>query len=606
MLHWVRSLRQSRSAQARRSAPKRVRLGLEALEDRVVPAITSGGGAVLAAPEVQALYYGSDWSSTLSADQGHMEDFLHLIVQGTFMDQLDNYHAGYGVGRGGVDAGYVVPQVIDRSGSTMPVLSDVAVPYGLTPLQAVIQNDVNQHHLQNPDPSKTIYLLFVEPGIEVQMTPLGSTAVQSSKTDFVGYHGSFVGNNANHFPVTIHYAVIPYPGSGNVSLPYLQTNANQPLEYLSSLDQITSTASHEVAEDATDPNNNGWRNWEPLQYSSFSGDEIGDETPNSYAYLEGPGYQRYAIQRLVTQDERAMTPAGSLAGTNVSFVLTDTRHLWRVKGSDKLDITSPVTSLLNDQGYIASISDQGIDLNGQAFIAGVDSRGAAFEVHVDPVNTSSVNVNVVIPANSLPAASSAKAGQALTYVLFTNGSVSSFYQNGMPPHLVSSSSSPASAIDAGTDYRGVNMVVEISSDSSHTATEFVANGAATGLGSNVRSVSAGQQGIIALLYNGGTAYWYSDYSRTWTYLASSVGQVTAGVDPSGHFMFDVLYTYGSLSELRWGGLSMTAYWTNLGINVAYISKARDGVVSKVVMGAIYDYSYYGTTNLGINDPIQIA
>src|SRR5262249_44759136 len=81
---------------------------LEGLEERQVPTVTYHGGPLLQHVEVQALYYGSDWSanSALYRQTGQIEGYLRYLVNSPYMDMLTN--AGYAVGRGSFSQGRIV------------------------------------------------------------------------------------------------------------------------------------------------------------------------------------------------------------------------------------------------------------------------------------------------------------------------------------------------------------------------------------------------------------------------------------------------------------------------------------------------------------------
>src|SRR5947208_13100672 len=88
---------------------------MEELEQRLTPTVTYHGGPVLPHVEVQAIYYGSDWSGNSSLYQmtGQIEGYLNYMVNSPYMDMLTN--AGYGVGRGSFSQGRIVNYSINKS-----------------------------------------------------------------------------------------------------------------------------------------------------------------------------------------------------------------------------------------------------------------------------------------------------------------------------------------------------------------------------------------------------------------------------------------------------------------------------------------------------------
>ena len=96
-----------------RNSAMSARLRLEVLEDRVTPALTYHGGAILPKVETQALYLGSDWASggPLNGQTTQLDNFLQATVSGSYMDMLTA--AGFTgpnntvVGRGSVLAGVI-------------------------------------------------------------------------------------------------------------------------------------------------------------------------------------------------------------------------------------------------------------------------------------------------------------------------------------------------------------------------------------------------------------------------------------------------------------------------------------------------------------------
>jgi hypothetical protein len=249
---------------------------LECLEGRLVPTVTYHGGALLPHVEVQGMYLGSDWYnySTYYNQTAQFENFNRYLPQSSYMDLLTQL--GYGVGRGSTSAGTIDTVALNKN-------------YYLTDsgIRGEIQRFINAGYLQQPDANR-LYVVYVEPGVAILNDHAGNS---TSVRDFTGYHGAFYGRTAGGYAADIHYAVIAYAGGFNASYPGLTP-----------LGSMTLTASHEIAEAATDPNVNyrapGW-------YDDYYNAEIGDI--NRYeALLNG-----YAVQSLINKYDVAYIPYGA-------------------------------------------------------------------------------------------------------------------------------------------------------------------------------------------------------------------------------------------------------------------------------------------------------
>jgi hypothetical protein len=528
MLSTLRSLTGKKSEKKRTETAKRSRLKLEQLEQREVLSVTYNGGALLSNVEVQGLYYGSDWynNSTYYSQTGYLEGFLNNIAHSSYMDMLNG--DGYGVGRGSFDGGKIS-------------LANINKAYYLTDatLHGVLQSYINNGTLKSPDANR-LYVIFVEDSVAVSN---GST---NSQRDFLGYHGAFAGNDFYGRPADIHYAVITYPG-GSVG--------NASVSWLSAMDQMTEVASHEIAEAVTDPNVNykslGW-------YDSALNGEVGDITNQQVTYLNG-----YAVQRISDKNDFAMTPAGATAAVQASFVLQNNGYLWEHTSSGWTYLSSG----------IASVSDQSVDNHGRAMVDVVTTGGLAYEYHDGQGWRYLWN-----------GATSAKAGQGVSYVLFSNGTVDEFNDaSGSWTYIYNN----AVSIDAGTDRVGVNMVDIVFNWGD--AWEHSDTSGWHFIGSNVKQVSAGQQGISDFVNTSGNAYWYNEATGGTSFLASNVAAITAGVDQFGKYMIDLLYNGGTAIEYRSG-----SGWSTLATGVASLSKARAGLLDVVFSGgAGYEHDAYG-------------
>jgi hypothetical protein len=254
----------------------RFRPTLECLDDRLVPTVTYHGGALLPHVEVQGLYLGTDWSNnaTYYNQTGQLEAFDRFLPQSSYMDLLTQL--GYGVGRGSSSPGTIDKLALNKN-------------YYLTDsgIRGEIQRFISAGYLQQPDANR-LYVVYVEPGVAILNDhDHNSTSIR----DFAGYHGAFAGRTAAGYAADIHYAVIAYAGGYNAIFPGLTPFGS-----------ITLTASHEIAEAATDPNVNyralGW-------YDDSRGGEIGDISRYE-ALLNG-----YVVQSIINKNDVAYVPAGA-------------------------------------------------------------------------------------------------------------------------------------------------------------------------------------------------------------------------------------------------------------------------------------------------------
>jgi hypothetical protein len=236
--------------QDRRMKPSRAvsRLGVEELESRLVLSLTYHGGPLLVHADVEILYYGSQWSTdpTLKQQANQISQFFQTLADSAYMDMLNEY----GVGRG---------SLLDS------VLTNAASPRSIddTQIQSIVIHDVGSGVLQFPD-SNRVYFVFTAPGNEVTFTDsqgtLNTSGNEANVPHFDGYHSAVSGTLRTP---PLYYAVIPYPGGVNT----LESG-------FSAFQQITATASHELAEAATDPDTiSGWIDDSQIQ---TNGGEIAD------------------------------------------------------------------------------------------------------------------------------------------------------------------------------------------------------------------------------------------------------------------------------------------------------------------------------------------
>jgi hypothetical protein len=535
MTNPIRDLFRERPAKGPRSG-RSARLSVEALEGRRVPTVTYHGGALLAHAEVQGLYLGSDWSNNATYNQqaAALDAFLKTTVNSTYMDLLSN--AGYGVGRGTSSPGVFSPVALNKGAA----LTDAAI-------RSYLQGAITAGALQGPDANR-LYVVFVEDNVVVQSQ--GETS-----QSFHGYHTAFTGADSQGRPAAIRYEVIAYPGGANSADPYL-----------SAVDGLTSTASHELAEAVTDPDlNYAALGWNDDQLGADG--EIGDITNQEVVYLNG-----YAVQRLADPRDQAMSPAGAAASRPVGFVLLSGGNLYEHSASGWTFVA----------GGVASVGNQGIDWNGRAVADFVTTGGQAYEYH-DGTGLVALRGGV----------RDAEAGLGYSYVLLTDGTLLEYLENAQPgaPGQWATVAAGVASIDADTDRYGVASVNYVTA--SGAAYELSNSTGLHLLTTGARAVSAGRMGESEVLLQNGNAYDYKEATNTTTFLASNVVQVTAGSDAAGNPVIDLVLSGGSLYEYRTG-----SGWTSLASGVRSVGKARAGVTGVVFTnGNAYEHSSGGWTYL---------
>jgi len=558
------------------------RPALEGLEDRTVPTVTFHGGAVLPHVKIQALFVGSRWASdpTLFQQAQYLSGFVRNLVTSTYMDALSN--AGYGVGRGSAAGAKI----------------DTTVPTNKNSIDKIVTADIASRALQFPD-ANTLYVVFVQPDITMSWPDGTTSATVAGAHSAFALHISGVATPSR----TVRYVTIAYPGGtvGNAGVPFLST-----------LDSLTVAASREIADAVTDADLGFYDSAHPTAtrprgwYDGARNAEVGDVVTNRVVYVNG-----YAVQRVVNKNDFLMTPAQAAPNRVINFVLQPDGTLLKVTGA-------ATTTLLTG---VAAVSDQGIDNQGRAMVDVVDKVGNAWEFHDDGGAGTWTYLGSGVK--------SAKAGQGVSYLLFNTGAIFEFddasgasrYVYGPIAGLGFTSVMVATQIDAGTDAQGVNAVDAIVPGLTVVTVGgpvfgAVATGAVGGTGaayeysddsgahliaSGVTSVSAGRQGNSVYITTAGTAHWHAQAGGD-VVVGWNVAQATAGTDPNGAAMVDVLLNNGTLSEFR-----SVIGWYTVATDVKAVSKGRLGAVDMVrktspIILKTVALTAAGTVGTGVNVP----
>jgi hypothetical protein len=229
------------------------------------------GGRVLHAPLEQHVYWGSYWStSTGQDDRAVLDGFAGSAGGSAWWKVVDQYTDADGApGRPAPGD----PVVIDDSDPASTV-SDRAI-------RAFLLAQINAGTLAWDD--QTVFFVFTPPHVVVS-TPWGKSCGA-----ICGYHYHFTGSVHGHSRDVL-YATIPYLACANgCGAPGVHVNG-------SSLDQMTVTLSHELAESVTDPDITAW--------TGPKGDgEVGDLC-NDGAALSWDG-SAYAVQDIWSNAKHA-------------------------------------------------------------------------------------------------------------------------------------------------------------------------------------------------------------------------------------------------------------------------------------------------------------
>ena len=438
MRSWLPALFHSRSSRRARRPAASVRLRLEALEERLTPALTYHGGAILTSVQAQSLYLGAGWNN-LTTQTSQFDAFLSTLVSGTttspsaYLAMLHKAPFTGVTGAGSALTGATDSTDLVAATSTQTVYD--------SQIQSDLAAEIQAGAVQQPN-ANALYVVYVEPNVVVSF-PNG----QNSVNTFLAYHSSFSDNGT-----AVRYAVVPYHGSGG--------NAQDPW-LTSAFDSMTVAASHETAEAITDPDGTA--------YFDRSGNEVGDVVNGSTVYIhDSTGANQYAVQRegsipASITNFLPMTPAGATAGHTDTFGGV---------GGPQLTVNGvAVADPSGETGKVAFISPPSIDDFGQPMVDVVFSDGKAYEYHDFPAGNPTATANPsFFPWTSLGSkVKQAVSGQAVSYVLFTNGNLEEyvdpnystyFYGYGVNPgsHRGVIASGVTAITGVGLDQVGVNAV----------------------------------------------------------------------------------------------------------------------------------------------------
>jgi hypothetical protein len=259
----------------------------ERLEARWVPAtMTYNNGPLLANVELQGVYMkGWDTNPTLQTQQTTLDTYMTDLAGSTYLDLLSQYSVtsptAYTIGHGtevAADTNYPAPSVTTaklNDGNTYNnVITDGSI-------RTMLSAEIAANRI-TPDANK-LFVVFLPPGNPEQ------SGGQDSTSNFFAYHWNFHDSGSNK---DVYYAVIPYPGSPNLTYTPLTT-----------IQLIEEAMSHEISESVTDPSTGtGW-----FQPALGTSGEVGDLSNLSYSTLDG-----YTVQNEFSNaTNAAAVPSGA-------------------------------------------------------------------------------------------------------------------------------------------------------------------------------------------------------------------------------------------------------------------------------------------------------
>ena len=235
---------------------------------------TSHGGAVISAPRVSRVFWGT-WSSTTA--NSYDSTWSTLAATPSFYLRVSEY--GIGLGTSGSRTNYAAGATGSRTETQIQSgLTSSLTSAGIVPT------------------SQEVFVIFL---------PSGTTSLTDTNNGWAGHHSSYTATISGH-SYTVRYAVIEYSSDPNYTNPVV---------------------SHELMEAFSDPDLNNW--YEP------GGNEIGDvcrfvAAPGGYASLAGVQVETVWSQKgCLCVAERDLNGVDrNLTGTAMSTVFRPSSQTW--------------------------------------------------------------------------------------------------------------------------------------------------------------------------------------------------------------------------------------------------------------------------------------
>jgi hypothetical protein len=263
--------------------PQSVRLGVEQLDERLVPAnVSSLNGPIIPNVMVEPIFYGSSWSTNAALKQqaNDIMTFMGTLANSSYMDELGQYYQSNWWGPTFVGHGATRAADITGDGPTSGTIYDNPDTPGASlsafTAQDLIRREILKGNVDSPN-ANTLYMVYLAPGVQ-----FFQSGTINSTNDY-GYHWTSSANDGFFSGATwipsFNYALVAP----------LATPDNGQLKAFAPFQKITSVSSHELAESVTDPDaSTGWKD---RSGGPTNGQEIGDLAGNEVGNLMG-----YAVQ----------------------------------------------------------------------------------------------------------------------------------------------------------------------------------------------------------------------------------------------------------------------------------------------------------------------
>ena len=290
-----RSLRRLLDRRPRRRRPA-FRPSPEGLEDRMLLTFGYQGGPIMSNVNINPVYVGSYWNTDPSgqATMNQLNNFDTVLTKSSYWSMLSEYSTPtQQLGLGTFGTADVVPD--GRVASDVGVSPQPGAVLTEANLQVLIGDEINAHELPAPGPNQ-LYVVDLPPGLFSQRD------FDSETFNDFAHHDSFTSPTVAGGTHVI-YAVIPDPSIYLNATTFTNPTTGQSRQaqpgvdsFFSGLDpfeMITTMASHEIVESATDPlwsvpNQAAW--FDP----SFAAAQTGDQEVADLG-LQPPGRAQQAI-----------------------------------------------------------------------------------------------------------------------------------------------------------------------------------------------------------------------------------------------------------------------------------------------------------------------
>jgi hypothetical protein len=281
---------------------------VEALEARqLLTGVGYLGGHLLPNVEVDAVYFGPDWTANPAYQQmaGQMNNFLSEITNSPYMDMLNEY----GVGRGFLNGWDFTTDNWNLhntwiNGQYYTSIDD-------NDITSMLRGEIAAGNLPSPDANR-LYMVYVAPSTVVTDTVAG-VVHSNSVNNFTGYHSQSI----DLFGTSFAYAVVVDPTGYPGSVPEGSASG------LSTLQYDTRVSSHELAEATTDADFMGWMDRNP--FSSTFTQEIGDIADSTLPVGQVDGYLGDGF--LVQKEWSNLANTSILWGTNFNIDSSGTLYV---------------------------------------------------------------------------------------------------------------------------------------------------------------------------------------------------------------------------------------------------------------------------------------